>query len=85
MAVFLDVWRDTTPMANLRQPNPRGRVTRFDATDRRPDSRSAPDHFPQGRNRSGNHMVHKPVNQNVLDIVDFTDFCRELFFGLSGN
>ena len=35
-----------------RQPNPRGRVTRFDATDRRPcgqvDSRSAPDHFPTG-------------------------------------
>ena len=34
-----------------RQPNPRGRVTRFDATDRRPeqvDSRSATDQFPTG-------------------------------------
>ena len=31
-----DVWRDTTPMANRSTAKPGGRVTGFDATDRRP-------------------------------------------------
>ena len=62
-----DVWRDTTPMANL-SPNPRGRVTRFDATDRRPvDKWTAaprPTTSPQGQQpqqKRSTHMVHKPA------------------------
>ena len=52
-----------------RQPNPRGRVTRFDATDRRPvDKWTAaprPTTSPQGQKpqqKRSTHMVHKPVN-----------------------
>ena len=52
-----------------RQPNPRGRVTRFDATDRRPvDKWTAaprPTTSPQGQQpqqKRSTHMVHKPVN-----------------------
>ena len=52
-----------------RQPNPRGRVTRFDATDRRPvDKWTAAPHpttSPQGQQpqqKRSTHMVHKPVN-----------------------
>ena len=52
-----------------RQPNPRGRVTRFDATDRRPvDKWTAaprPTTSPQGQKpqqKRSAHMVHKPVN-----------------------
>ena len=51
------------------QPNPRGRVTRFDATDRRPvDKWTAaprPTTSPQGQKpqqKRSTHMVHKPVN-----------------------
>ena len=52
-----------------RQPNPEGRVTRFDATDRRPvDKWTAaprPTTSPQGQQpqqKRSTHMVHKPVN-----------------------
>ena len=55
--------------STYRQPNPRGRVTRFDATDRRPvDKWTAaprPTTSPQGQQpqqKRSTHMVHKPVN-----------------------
>ena len=53
-----------------RQPNPRGRVTRFDATDRRPvDKWTAaprPTTSPQGQQQQkrSTHMVHKPANSD---------------------
>ena len=60
-------------MAIDRQPNPRGRVTVALRRDRpapcgQVDSRSATTLPPQKpQQKRSTHMVHKPVNQNVLD------------------
>ena len=67
--VFDSTFEAHAPCAACQFPNPRGRVTRFDATDRRPvDKWTAaprPTTSPQGQKpqqKRSTHMVHKPVN-----------------------
>ena len=57
-----------------RQPNPRGRVTRFDATDRRPvDKWTAaprPTTSPQGQKPQQKRSTHMYINRSTQNVLD---------------